>query len=143
MERDGEGRFMVTIRTPEVAKKFLDALEACGNVKQAAEDSGISKNSVYLWRRDDPDFKAAWDARIADYGDMLEAEAFRRAYHGIDKPVFQQGMQVGTIREYSDGLLARMLVRFKPEYSDKIAHTGADGEGPVQFVVTRAGAKDK
>jgi hypothetical protein len=36
-----------------------------------------------------------------------------------------------------------MLVRFKPEYSDKIAHTGADGEGPVQFVVTRAGAKDK
>lgn len=132
-----------TIRTPENASRFLNALEETGNVTEAADKAGVGRNSVYLWRRDDDDFRKAWDSRIANYGDMLEAEAFRRAYHGIDKPVYQQGVMVGTIREYSDGLLARMLVRFKPEYSDKLAHTGADGEGPVQFVVTRAGTKEK
>lgn len=131
---------METIRTPENAQRFLNALEETGNVRDAADKAGVGRNSVYLWRRDDEGFRSAWDARVASYGDMLEAEAFRRAYHGIDKPVFQQGVQVGTIREYSDGLLARMLVRFKPEYSDRVAHTGEDG-GPVQFVITRAGAK--
>lgn len=127
-----------TIRTPQNASRFLEALEESGNVRDAADKAGVGRNSVYLWRRDDEGFRAAWDARIASYGDMLEAEAFRRAYHGVDKPVFQQGVKVGVIREYSDGLLARMLVRFKPEYSDKVQHTGGDG-GPVQFVVTRAG----
>lgn len=131
-----------TIRTPENASRFLDLLEESGNVRDAADKAGVGRNSVYLWRRDDEEFRAAWDARITNYGDMLEAEAFRRAYHGIDKPVYQGGELVGTIREYSDGLLARMLVRFKPEYSDKLQHTGVDG-GPVQFVVTRSGSKEK
>lgn len=120
-----------TIRTPENASRFLDALEETGNVREAADKAGIGRNSVYLWRRDDEGFRKAWDARVASYGDMLEAEAFRRAFHGVDKPVYQQGVMVGTVREYSDGLLARMLVRFKPEYSDKIQHTGADG-GAIQ-----------
>lgn len=131
-----------TIRTPENATRFLNALEESGNVRDAADKAQVGRNSVYLWRRDDEEFRKAWDARITSYGDMLEAEAFRRAYHGVDKPVFQQGVQVGSVREYSDGLLARMLVRFKPEYSDKVQHTGADG-GPVQFIVTRAGSKEK
>lgn len=130
-----------TIRTPENAARFLDALEESGNVREASDKAQVGRNSVYLWRRDDEQFRAAWDARIASYGDMLEAEAFRRAYHGVDKPVFQQGMQVGVIREYSDGLLARMLVRFKPEYSDKVEHSGPEG-GPIQFMVTRAGKKE-
>ncbi len=125
-----------TIRTPENAAKFLDALEETGNVRESADIAGVGRNSVYLWRRDDEAFKAAWDARVACYGDMLEAEAFRRAFHGIDKPIFYEGAQCGTIREYSDGLLARMLVRFKPEYSDKIAHTGGDGVGPIQAAIT-------
>jgi hypothetical protein len=36
--------------------------------------------------------------------------------------------------------LSKMLPKV---YGDKLAHTGADGEGPVQFVVTRAGQKEK
>lgn len=29
------------------------------------------------------------------------------------------------------------------KYGDSLKHTGADGEGPVQFVVTRSGSKEK
>jgi hypothetical protein len=36
--------------------------------------------------------------------------------------------------------LSKMLPKV---YGDKLQHTGSDGEGPVQFVVTRAGSKEK
>ncbi len=133
-----------TIRTPENARKFLASLEETGNVRESADKAGVGRNSVYLWRRDDEEFRAAWDARVACYGDMLETEAFRRAFHGVDKPVFYEGAQCGTIREYSDGLLARMLVRFKPEYSDKFSAevTGKDG-GPIQAAIQVTFVKPK
>ena len=45
----------------------------------------------------------------------MELEARRRAVKGTDKPVFQRGEQVGTIREYSDTLLMFLLKANKPE----------------------------
>lgn len=45
-------------------------------------------------------------------------------------------LRVDTRKWIASKLLAK-------KYGDKLAHTGADGEGPVQFVVTRAGTKEK
>lgn len=37
-----------------------------------------------------------------------------------------------------------LMGKLRPKkYGDKVQHTGGDGEGPVQFVVTRAGLKEK
>ena len=47
--------------------------------------------------------------------DDLEAEAWRRAKEGVEKPVFQGGKQVGVIREYSDTLMATLLKAHRPE----------------------------
>jgi hypothetical protein len=43
-----------------------------------------------------------------------------RAVEGVERPVFQRGQQVGTIREYSDRLLMFMLKARRP--------TGLPGE---------------
>jgi hypothetical protein len=37
-----------------------------------------------------------------------------------------------------------LMGKLRPKkYGDKTQHTGADGEGPVQFTVTRAGSREK
>jgi hypothetical protein len=45
----------------------------------------------------------------------LEDEAVRRAYEGVERPVFQGGKQVGVVREYSDTLLIFLLKALRPE----------------------------
>lgn len=45
----------------------------------------------------------------------LEDEAHRRAFEGVDKPVFYQGDECGTIREYSDTLAIFLLKAHNPE----------------------------
>jgi hypothetical protein len=40
---------------------------------------------------------------------VLEEEAVRRAYHGTERPIFQKGVQVGSVKEFSDSLLMFLL----------------------------------
>jgi hypothetical protein len=45
---------------------------------------------------------------------VLEDEAVRRAYEGVEKPVCQMGKEVGVIREYSDTMLIFLLKGLRP-----------------------------
>ena len=115
---------METIRTPIKATQFLTALSETGSVTLACEVAQIARNSAYLWRKADADFRAKWDEAAEFAGDLLEAEAFRRAHDGYDKPVFQAGQLVGTIREYSDTLTVFLLKGMKrSKYGDKLETT--------------------
>jgi len=51
-------------------------------------------------------------ADIPDYDlrDYLN-EARRRAIEGVEKPLFYQGQNIATLREYSDGLLEFLINR--------------------------------
>ena len=54
--------------------------------------------------------------------DLLEDEAWRRAYSGTERPVFQNGALVGKTREYSDLLMELLLKGRRPEkFRDKQA----------------------
>lgn len=84
--------------------------------------------TAYTWRNEDPEFAKSWDEAKAIGLDALEDEATRRAYEGSEKPVFHQGVQCGTIREYSDTLAIFLLKGGKPEkFRDnvKLEHSGA------------------
>lgn len=100
---------------------FLQQLVRTASVTEAASLAGYKDaRAVYAARQKDKEFAAAWELAVAAAGDMLEQEAIRRAMHGVDKPVFYQGMECGTIREYSDSLMKQLLKRFKPEeYSER------------------------
>jgi hypothetical protein len=47
--------------------------------------------------------------------DVLEDEVFRRAREGVEKPVFYEGVECGTVRVYSDTLAIFLLKGRRPD----------------------------
>ena len=110
------------------AREWLEAMAITGNVSEACRISGLPSTSAYRLREKDAGFRALWLEAELIAADLLHAEARRRAYDGVDKPVYQQGVKVGVIREYSDKLLEVLLKAHKPDmFKDRkeVAHTGA------------------
>jgi hypothetical protein len=107
---------------------FLQAIAASGNVRRSAQLAGVSRETIYTWRRLDDDFAAAFADAEEDFADLLEQEAIRRGYSGVDQPVVSMGKVITdkdgnilTQKVYSDKLLERALSarheRYKPAAS--------------------------
>lgn len=109
---------------------FLAALAESPNVSAAAKAARVSRVTVYAHRKGDPAFAEAWDDALNQSTDTLIGEMYRRAVHGVDKPVYQQGVQVGSVREYSDTLAIFLAKSHRREvYGDKsqVEMSGPDG----------------
>jgi hypothetical protein len=102
-------------RTEKWKQIFIEELARSGNVLLSSRKAGVSRTAVYKARKDDPAFADNWDDAMDEAVDLLEAVARGRAVNGIDKPVYRGGVQVGTIREYSDTLLIFLLKAHRPE----------------------------
>lgn len=110
----------MTIRTARRRARFLEALGECAIVSRAAKAAGVSRNALYEWRRDDPDFARDWETAVELGIAALEDEALRRVLDGVDTPVFYAGKQVATVRKFSDPLLMFMLRARRPDrYRDR------------------------
>lgn len=96
-------------------RALLDALAETANVTWACQATGVPRRTAYDWRDADPAFAKGWEEAVELGTDALEDEAIRRAHQGVDKPVYQGGRKVGTVREYSDTLLIFMLKARRPE----------------------------
>lgn len=86
-----------------------------------------NRTEIYRWLEHDDEFSAEFRQAEIEATETMEAEAHRRGVLGYDKPVYQGGAQVGTIREYSDTLLIFMLKARNPDkYRDnvKVSHAG-------------------
>ncbi len=106
----------------------------------SARIAGIGRTTVYARRAEDADFASEWDDASELAVDQAEAEMFRRAVHGVDKPIYQNGKQVGTIREFSDTLLIFLLKGRRSEvYGTKARHeiSGPNG-GPLPISFNEA-----
>lgn len=101
---------------------FLKTLHETGIISHACRVVKVNRTTVYEHRNLFPEFGQAWDAVVEEAMDKAEREMYRRAVEGFDKPVYQGGAHVGTIREYSDTLLCFMLKgRRREVYGDKLA----------------------
>lgn len=131
-----------TIRTPKKEAAFLEALSINGgNVARACARARFSRNAAYQWRADKPEFAAKWDRAVEIGTDALEDEALRRAHDGTERPVFQKGVCVGHVREYSDTLLIFMLKARRPErFKDRVAN---EFSGSVGSYVVAAPEEDE
>lgn len=99
---------------------FLMALEEHFNVSRAAKVAGCTRQWAYHERKADPEFAAAWGEIEHAWVDAAEAEIYRRAVEGVDRPVFYKGEIVGHVREFSDQLLVTFLKAHRPEkYREK------------------------
>lgn len=93
---------------------FIAALGECGCVDEASTRVGMSVRSAYALRRrvDAQSFRQAWDFAL-DYAiRRLSDGAFARAIHGVSRPVFYKGEQIGERRHY-DERLTMFLLRYR------------------------------
>ena len=108
------------IGTPEKKIAFCAALAATGIVRRACEAVDIGYTTAYHWRGEDEDFAAMWERAAKIGNEVLEDEARRRAFEGVEEPVFHQGVAVDTVRKYSDTLTIFLLKGAMPEkYRDR------------------------
>lgn len=113
--------------TPEETKPawmipFLERLSQGSTVTDACKAAKISRATVYRYRDADPEFDAAWSEVHEASTEQMEAEAFRRAVRGVQKPVYHLGKRVGSIREFSDTLLIFLLKARRPDtYRERVS----------------------
>lgn len=125
---------------PDWAPAFLRRLAETSNIKAACAAAGICRSTAYRRRDSDAAFAQAMAEALDDSVDDLELEARRRAYEGCERPVFHQGSQCGTVREYSDTLMIFLLKAHRPEKYREIREsrmTGPNG-GPLEANVNHA-----
>ena len=110
-----------TVMSRKKRKVFIKTLALTGKVIAAARAAGYA-DSIHLnrMRKDDEEFAKQWEEALDSAGDMVEAEAFRRAIEGILEPVYYKGEICGYRNVYSDQVLHARLKRFKLEYRERI-----------------------
>lgn len=127
-------------KSEDWAEQFLSAMMVGKSVKDATKSVGLHIATPYRRRAADPVFAAAWREASNIGTEYLEEEAARRAYHGLNKPVFYQGEQCGTVREYSDTLLMFLLKKRDPTYRDGSDRTSSPTALTVNVVTVEGRA---
>ena len=64
---------------------FLASLKAGNTVKRASVAAGVNRRTLYDWRDQDPEFRAAWEDAIKESIEELEDEVRSRALDRNDK----------------------------------------------------------
>ena len=90
-KRSGPGR-----RTPPRLRVFfLRHFRACGEVKQAAERTGVAVSTLYRWRERDESFRKRWDSLAEQRRQAVEDRLMSFVLEGEKTAVFYKGEQVG------------------------------------------------
>jgi len=84
-------------------RKVLAAMARTCNLLRACQIADVDPSTHYHWMREDPVYAAAFEIAKSRGADMLEAEAVRRAYQGIDEPVFNGGKRAMDFVFNEDG----------------------------------------
>lgn len=116
--------------TKEKLESFFLHLGRTGSVTLAAERSGLRRPTLYKMRANDEWIAKRWQ-RALDLGvERLQDDAMRRALDGVERPVWRNGEQVGTVQQYDNRLLQFLLRSHRPEiYGDR----GKAGPPPLPF----------
>lgn len=101
---------------PSIRRAFLAKLATHGELALAAHQAGVTRQTIWKWRKADQEFDDATREALAVYCGKLGAEIHRRGHEGWMKPVFGRTGQVGECREYSDRLLLAKAARHMPSH---------------------------
>lgn len=99
------------MKKPKYTKQFLDELRKVPIVQVACEKTGVSRNSVYRWKREDKVFAKQFDDALTDgvefVNDMSESQLLK------------------LIKEKNFSAVRFWLNKRHPAYKDKIEVTRA------------------
>lgn len=106
---DTENRYRLQIL--ELMRIFLERLakDPHANVHKTLKACGMTRHQAFELRDRIPMFAQRWREIYDAVTDEIESAGIKRAVKGVTKPVFQGGVQVGQVQEYSDSLLALLL----------------------------------
>lgn len=126
--------------TPAWQRPFLEALTTSCNVAHSARVAGVGSATVYARRNADADFAAAWDLALEDAYDLLESEARRRAFAGVEEPVVYQGQMTPVFERESDGTIkvdedGRPLIQRNADGSMQYLTVRKYSDGLAQFLL--------
>ena len=110
------------LRTLQLQARFLAAY-AVGfpTAKSAAKRAKVGRTSHIRWLATDPKYAERFNQLRDDRVDELEAEAYRRAVTGVERPTTVAGESV-DVTDYDTPLLIMLLKAEKPEkYKDRRA----------------------
>lgn len=113
------------------APKFIGALMEGATITDASKAAGVHITMPYKRRVEDIEFRKAWNDACEIGTELLEQEAIRRAYHGIEKSIYYKGVEVGTTREYSDPLMQFILKGRKPHVYREGIEEGSAARGLI------------
>jgi len=121
------------MRTEENLAEWVRSLQAnCGDLFNACMHVGLSLQFVKNWCKDDEQVRERIEEAQSLGFMQLESAAIKRAVHGVDKGIYFKGELVATEKQYSDGLLVKLLEANNPKYAK-----GGDAtnvyNGPVQI----------
>jgi len=93
-------------------RRFVEAIQAGYSPTEGARRAQMSRATAYVWREEDPEFAAAWDAAVEQGTDLLEDELYNRAMNGSDT-----------------SLIFALKARRRVKYGDlhAVRHVGHDG----------------
>jgi len=80
---------------PRLRVFFLRHFRACGEVKQAAERTGVAVSTLYRWRDRDESFRKRWDSLAEQRRQAVEDRLMSFVLEGEKTAVFYKGEQVG------------------------------------------------
>ena len=100
--------------TPARQVAVVQAMAACGCIREACAKVGISPEAVYELRRrpDAQSFRLAMDVALDGAADRVEDAVYARAIDGVEVPHYYKGELVGTHRRY-DERLALFILRYR------------------------------
>jgi hypothetical protein len=91
--------------------RFLDLLSLKGNVRAAAARVGVSHETAYRARRQDPGFAALWDTALLHARKYAESELATHALDGVEVAVWNKGEIVGYVVKFDARLRLAHLAR--------------------------------
>mgnify|MGYP000844097145 CR=1 FL=1 len=127
-------------------EKFLEEYRQTANISHSARVAFVDRTTVLDYRKRSKTFAERMKQAEEEALEVLEQEAFRRAYHGVEKPVFYKGEECGTVQEYSDTLMIVLLKARAPEkYREnaKVEHSGTVQQQITTIEVVKSRESDE
>ena len=121
--------------TDEKRQEFIELLANTGNVSKCCQALNVSRNEMYRHRRENPEFAEQWEEARETAVELLEDEAWRRAFEGIEKEIISHktGFVIGIEKKYSDTLLMCLLQAHKPDKYQYRQRNDVNVSGNIKF----------
>lgn len=122
-----QGQKLTAQERKQLQEAFLNAFCAEANLTLACQIVGVSRDTVYKWKKSSKAFAAQFAEAELIANDVIDHEIFRRSILGWQEPLVSGGKvvydektnEIVTITKYSDTLTTLLAKSRMPKYREK------------------------